>query len=198
MRSERGLRVRLLLASLFLLDGAVLRASTVVERTLAFVNKKPILLSDVLLTKTLLQLDLDQAIERTIDETLMYDEAARLLGGAPREEEIAGAVAVLKEKAGPSFSDAALVRKATAQIAIAKYIDLRLRPLVRVEETDVRRTYDEKIAGDPLAPAFALVAPSIREALERQSLDLRIEEWVTSLRRREAVRRPKAAAHASP
>ena len=45
----------------------------------------------------------------------------------------------------------------------------------------------------PLAAAFwgfSQVAESIREALERRSLDQKIEEWVASLRRREAVRRP--------
>lgn len=171
---------------------AIARAGTVVERTVAFVNRRPVLLSDVDLTRALLGLDEAEATERTIDEVLMSDEASRLVSDSVLEEEITAAIATLREKAGPQFTAAALRRKALVQLAISKYIDLRLRPLVRVEDGDVRKVFNERVAADPLAPDFALVADEIRDALERQALDQKIEEWVASLRRRDEVRRPPA------
>lgn len=167
-------------------------AGTIVERTVAFVNRRPVLLSDVELTRALLGLDEAEATERAIDEVLMSDEASRLVSDSVSDEEIAAAVGALREKAGERFTLAALRRKALVQLAIAKYIDLRLRPLVRVEDADVRKIFNEKVATDPLAPDFARVAPEIRAVLERQALDQKIEEWVASLRRRDEVRRPPA------
>lgn len=175
------------LLTLALAQGA--HAGDIVERTVAFVNTQPVLLSEVALTRALLELDESAAIERTIEEVLMYGEAVRLVSEALPEEEVSKAFATLREKAGDGFAKAALRRKAIAQLTIAKYIDLRLRPLIRIEDAEVRRTFNERLANDPLAPVFNLVAQSIRETLERRSLDQRIEEWVASLRVREAVRR---------
>jgi hypothetical protein len=168
---------------------AAAHGGEVVERTVAFVNKKPVLLSDVVLTRALLELDENEAIERSIDEVLMYEEASRLVTDPPSEEAVANAVKALVEKAGTAFSPAALHRKAQTQLTISQYIELRLRPLVRIDDDEVRRKFNERAASDPLAPAFSLVAPSIRETLERRALDEKIEEWVASLRRREGVRR---------
>jgi hypothetical protein len=164
-------------------------AGTVVERTVAFVNKKPVLLSDVQLTKTLLKIDEKIAVERTIDETLMFDEALRLITETPSEENVARAVQTLREKAGPGFTDAALRRKALAQLAISSYIELRLRPQVRVEDDAVRQAYNERVANDSQAPPYDILADAIRESLELKALDQKIEEWVASLRRGEDVRR---------
>jgi hypothetical protein len=176
-----------------LLGGAVLPARAldgkVVERTVAFVGKKPVLLSDVELTKVLLKLDDMNAAERTIDESLMSEEASRLITESPSEDSVTRAIATLREKAGKGFTDAALRRKALAQLAIAGYIALRLRPQVRVEDEAVRQAYNERVASDPLAPSFDILADAIRETLELKALDQKIEEWVASLRRREDIRR---------
>lgn len=195
MRSRRTTRILGALQGLAIMTALAstpAHAGTVVERTVAFVNRRPILLSDVEMTRALLGLEEAEALERTIDEVLMSDEASRLVSDSVSEEEIATAIGMLREKAGARFTPAALRRKALAQLAISKYIDLRLRPLVRIEDGDVRKVFNEKVAADPLAPDFALVAPEIRQLLERQSLDQKIEEWVASLRRRDEVRRPAA------
>jgi hypothetical protein len=165
-------------------------AGTLIERTLAFINKKPILYSDVMLTRELLQLEEADALERTIDESLMFDEASRLLNDSPSEDTIARAMLALQEKAGTGFTRPALRRKALVQLAISNYIDQRLRSLVRVEDAEVRRVFNEKVVNDPQPPAFSLLAPSIRELLERRDLDQRIEEWVGALRSRAEIRRP--------
>ncbi len=165
-------------------------AGTLIERTLAFINKKPILYSDVVLARALLHLEEADALERTIDESLMFDEASRLLNDSPSEDTIARAMLALQEKAGTGFTRPALRRKALVQLAISNYIDQRLRSLVRVEDAEVRRVFNEKVVNDPQPPAFSLLAPSIRELLERRDLDQRIEEWVGALRSRAEIRRP--------
>ena len=193
MRSERlflkSVPSVILIGAILFGGGVRATAGTLIERTLAFVNKKPVLLSDVELTKALLQLEEGEALERTIDESLMFEEASRLLSESPPEETTASAVFALQEKAGPGFTAKALRRKALIQLAISNYINQRLRPLVRVEDAEVRKVFSQKVLNDQEPPSFSLVAPSIRELLERRSLDQKIEEWVASLRRREEIRR---------
>lgn len=185
---------RLVLPALLLVFAAMAPAlaGTVVERTLAFVNRRPILLSEVRLTVALLGLDEKQALERTIDEVMMFDEASRLLSEAPPPENLAAAIETLRQKAGPDFPEAALRRKALVQLAIASYIDVRLRPLIRVDDAEVTKLFNERLAKEATPPSFTVASAEIREFLERRALDQRIEEWVTSLRRREEVRRPPA------
>lgn len=185
---------RLLLSASLLAFTALVPAlgGTVVERTLAFVNLRPILLSEVQLTRSLLSLDEKEGLERTIDEVMMFEEASRLLSDAPPPDNLPAAIATLREIAGPDFPEAALRRKALAQIAIASYIDLRLRPLIRVDDAEVRRIFNERLANEVPPPSFTVASVEIKELLTRQALDRRIEEWVTSLRRREEVRRPPA------
>jgi len=183
---------RLVAVATLVLLSASASAGELIERTVAFVNKRPILLSDVRLTKALLGLDDEPAVERSIEEALMFEEASRLLSGVPAEEKVATEIKNLETRSGGGFSQAALRRKALAQIAISDYIDLRLRPLVRVDDAEVRRTFGDKAKDDPKAPAFDEVEDRIRESLERRSLDRRIEEWVTSIKRRADIRRPDA------
>jgi hypothetical protein len=120
----------------------------------------------------------------------MFEEASRLLSQSVPEEAIAKAALALQGKAGLSFSETALRRKALVQLAISNYIDLRLRPLVRVEDAELRKAFNERVVNETQPEAFSLVAPAIREALERRSLDQKIEEWVVSLRQRAEIRRP--------
>ena len=167
-------------------------AGTVIERAVAFVAKKPVLLSDVELAMALLKIDEAAAIESSIDERLMFEEASRLVSETPKDELVASSVLILRQKAGDRFTQAALRRKALVQLAISSYIDQRLRPQVRVEDADVRKAFNEIVVSDPQTQAFTLVADTIRESLEQRALDQKIEEWVASLRRREEVRRVPA------
>lgn len=167
-------------------------AGTVIERAVAFVAKKPVLLSDVELAMALLKLDEAAAIESSIDERLMFEEASRLVSETPSDELVARSILVLRQKAGDRFSQAALRRKALVQLAISSYIDQRLRPQVRVEDAEVRKAFNESVVSDAQTSAFTLVADAIRESLEQRALDQKIEEWVGSLRRREDVRRVPA------
>lgn len=172
-----------------LLGAQPARAGTITERVVAFVGKTPVLLSDVALARALLKLDEKEATERAIDEVLMFEEASRLTTESIPEADIVRAISDLKERAGAGFPPAALRRKALVQLAISNYIELRLRPQIRVEDEAVRQVFNERVARDPEPPPFALVADAIRESLESKALDQKIEEWVASLRRREDIRR---------
>lgn len=189
MRSKARLSILALSLVASVLGVPSASAGTLVERTVAFVSKKPVLLSDVELTRALLKLDEKEATERAIDEVLMFEEASRLAPAAPPEEEVTRAVAALLEKTGSGFTPMALRRKALVQLAISNYIELRLRPQVRVEDETVRAVFNERIARDPQTPRFDLVADAIRESLENRALDQKIEEWIASLRLREEIRR---------
>jgi hypothetical protein len=194
MRSEsrRGDLIRSSLFLALMLVAPSARAGTLVERTVAFVNRRPILLSDVELARALLKLNPAEAIESSIDESLMFAEASRLVHDTSSDADIAQAVSVLREKAGPAFSAAALGRKASVQLAISRYIDLRLRPLVRVDEAAVRKAFNERLVNDPDPPVFSQVASALRDSLEGRALDERIEEWVSDLRMHADIRRPIA------
>ena len=194
MRSEsrRGDLIRSSLFLALMLVAPSARAGTLVERTVAFVNRRPILLSDLELARALLKLNPAEAIESSIDESLMFAEASRLVHDGSSDADIAQAVSVLREKAGPAFSAAALRRKASVQLAISRYIDLRLRPLVRVDEAAVRKAFNERLVNDPDPPVFSQVAPALRDSLEDRALDEKIEEWVSDLRMHADIRRPIA------
>lgn len=194
MRSEsrRGDLIRSSLFLALMLVAPSARAGTLVERTVAFVNRRPILLSDVELARALLKLNPAEAIESSIDESLMFAEASRLVHDTSSDADIAQAVSVLREKAGPAFSAAALGRKASVQLAISRYIDRRLRPLVRVDEAAVRKAFNERLVNDPDPPVFSQVASALRDSLEGRALDERIEEWVSDLRMHADIRRPIA------
>ena len=145
MRSKTSLRMAGLIPILLWALSAyppAASAGALVERTVAFVNKRPVLLSDVELTRTLLGIDGPEALEQTIDEVLMFEEASRLLSEPAAAETVESAVRALREKAGHGFTEAALRRKARVQLAIANYIQIRLRPLVRVDDAEVRKVFN--------------------------------------------------------
>ena len=181
---------RAVVVGLLLAGAGPALSGVLIERTLAFANKKPVLLTDVTLTRVLLGLDEADALERTIDQTLMFEEASRLLNEPFADQAVAEATQALEEKAGAGFGQAALRRKARTELAIASYIEARLKPLVRVGDDEVRQLFNERVIREPNPPVFSDVAQPIREALEAQSLDQKIEEWVASLRMRAVIRRP--------
>jgi hypothetical protein len=156
----------------------------VVERILAVVDGRPLLLSEVRVLERLRGLDRKAAVDALIEERLMFREAARLPQAVvTAEEEERGyrdLAARAPSRAGATEDD--LRRLARRQTAILKYIDFRFRPQVRVEETEVRAAYDLERAARPDTPPFETAAAGVRSRLEAALLDQRIEEWVRELR----------------
>lgn len=163
----------------------------VVERIVAVVDDRPLLLSDVRVQGAVGGLAEEAALEAAIDERLMYTEAARIPQAEVSAEEEDGALALLLETRPTLRSEVeepGLRRLLRRQIAILKYVEFRFRPQVRVSDDEVRRAWEEEQAGHPAGPALEDEQEAIRARLERRALDERVEAWVKELRARADVR----------
>jgi hypothetical protein len=140
----------------------------VVERVLAVVDARPLLLSELRLAQQVsAQQDEAAALEALIDEHLMFAEAIRLPQAALTEAEEAAALASLSARGpGEGGDEDALRRMARRQATILKYVDFRFPPQVRINVED----------------------PEEKERLEAAELDARIEAWVKELREAADVR----------
>ena len=138
----------------------------VVERVVAVVDDRPVLLSELRLAQQVLGEEAGPALEALIDEQLMFAAALRLPQAALTEAEEAAALAALAEKVRDAGDPDALARMARRQATILKYVDFRFRPQVRIDAAD----------------------PAEKARLEAAELDARIEAWVKDLRASAAVR----------
>jgi hypothetical protein len=156
----------------------------VVERILAVVDGRPLLLSEVRVVERLRGLSLHGAVDASIDERLMFREASRLPEAVvtAEEEERAYRDLAARVPGGAVAPEEELRRLARRQTSILKYIDFRFRPQVRVDEAEVRAAWDQERAARPGGEAFEDAAAGVRARLEGAELDRRIEQWVKELR----------------
>jgi hypothetical protein len=171
---------RLLLAAV--LAAASAAEPRVLERVLAVVGARPILLSEVRIVEALKGIPRKEAVEALVDEYLMAREAAQVQQSDPGAEEIEKALTQLvarwPESAGPAPADA-LKEVARRQLRIVKYIEFRFRAKALVADAAVREAYEgEEHAGE----SFEAAAPAIRARLERRRVDEEVEAWVKELR----------------
>ena len=165
-------------------------AARIVERILAVVDERPLLLSEVRAVEAVRGLGRPQALEASIDERLMLQEASRLPQAAVSDEEAGRALRALLETRPEleTIPRAELRRLIRRQAAILQYVDFRFRPQVRITEEALRAAWNEGFRGEPEGPPFEEAAPALRARLERRALDERIEDWVKRLRQRAEVR----------
>jgi hypothetical protein len=191
MRSSLALVLAVALAPAPAASPAPPATGEILERILAVVDERPLLLSDVRALSAVRGLAEGKALEAAIDERLMHVEAARLPQADVPAEEEDRALALLLET-HPALRDEVpepdLRRLLLRQLAILKYVEFRFRPQVRVSDEEVRKAWEEEQAGRPAGPALEDEQEAIRERLERQALDERIEAWVKELRARADVR----------
>jgi hypothetical protein len=186
MRS-RGARPRggarpFLLAAVLLL-GSRAAFPEVVERVLAAVDRRPIMLSEVRALVALRGFAREAAVEAAIDEHLMFREASRMpSAAASREDEALREVLAAHPGLLGRVPEAEIRRLLRRQAVILKYVDLRFLPQVRLGDEVVREAYDAEYAGRADAPPFEEAAEAVREKLVRRDLDARIEGWVKELR----------------
>ncbi len=162
-----------------------------IERIVAVVDERPLLLSDLRALGAVSGLVPGEALEKAIDERLMYAEASRLAQAEVKTEEEDRAVSALLERDPAlrrSVPEPDLRRLLHRQIAILKYVEFRFRPQVRVSDEEVRKAWELEEVGRPAGPALEDAQDAIRARLERQALDERIEAWVRELRSRADVR----------
>ncbi len=168
-------------------------APAVIERIVAVVEGRPLMLSQVRLAQRLRDLTEAAAREALIDEQLMFGEASRLpqaVVTADEEERGYQDLIARVPDAREHASEAELRAVVRRQLAILKYVEFRFRPQIRIADDAVREAYEQESAGRPPsdAPAYPERAPALRERLERRELDLRIEAWVRELRASALVR----------
>jgi hypothetical protein len=169
---------------LFFLLLAVPGGAEVRERILAVVDDRPILLTEVRVVERVLGLDTKGALEKLIDEWLMFREAARLPQAAVSVEEEEQALRGLVQSRPDlesAVAEADLRRLARRQAAILKYVNFRFRAQIRIGDDRVRQAYEDEYRGRP-APPLAEVDETLREGLTRRDLGDRIEAWVKELR----------------
>jgi hypothetical protein len=161
---------------------------TTVERIVAVVDGRPLLLSDVRAVERVRGLAEEAALEALVDERLMHREASRLPQAEVLAEEEQRATQELLERRpelGDSVSAADLRRLVGRQIAILKYVEFRFRPQLRVSDQEVRAAFEaDPSAGD----SWEAAKQGVRERLERRALDERVEAWLRELRGRADVR----------
>src|SRR5688500_13954907 len=104
-------------------------AANIVERVLAVVDARPVLLSELRLVQQVRGEGAGPALEALIDEHLMFAAALRLPQAALTDAEEAAALSALSERVPVGSGDAdALRRMARRQATILKYVDFRFRP----------------------------------------------------------------------
>ncbi len=160
-----------------------------IDRIVAVVDEKPLLLSEVRTLAAVREVGEAEALEAAIDELLMYAEASRVapVEVAPEEErEALAALARDHPSLGSSLPEIDLRRLVRRQIAILRYVEFRFRPQVQVSDEEVRTEWAQAAGA---STSFENAQPAIRARLERRALDERIEAWVKELRARADVRR---------
>ena len=160
-------------------------SADVIERVLAVVDETPVLLSETVALQRLKPLDREAALQALIDELLMLREASRLReAAATREEEQRAYESLLArlEPGAAGVDEDALRRIARRQTVILKYIELRFRPQIRVDDAELLLAYQEEYGGRPEAPPMEAVTRELSARLISRALDRRIESWVAELR----------------
>jgi hypothetical protein len=193
MRSSRaiGLALALVPAAAAGTQAPAPARTEVVERIVAVVDERPLLLSDLRTLMVVRGLAEPEALEAAIDERLMHLEAARLpQADVPPEEEdrALGLLLEARPRLAVEVPEPDLRRLLRRQLAILKYVEFRFRPQVRVSDDEVRKAWEEEQAGLPAGRALEDAQEEIRARLERRGLDERIEAWVRDLRARADVR----------
>ena len=156
----------------------------VVERILAVVDGRPLMLSEVRLVQQLRGLERAPALEALVDEQLMLREASRLAQSVVSvEDEQRAYESLLKRLPHASvLPESDLRRVVRRQAAILKYVDYRFRPQVQVADAAVQDTYEKEYGSRADAPSFEAAAPEIRRQLADRELDEKIEAWIKELR----------------
>lgn len=157
-----------------------------IEAVMASVDGRPVLLSELRAVAGVKGVSDTAAREALVDQFLMEREALRFPALAPTADAVERLAASLVVRA-PGVPLAALRRLARREALILAYVEFRFRPLVQADETELQ--------GDWLAlpeprPPFAEVHAELQQARVRRQLDVRLETWVTELRRGARIRYP--------
>jgi SurA N-terminal domain len=211
---KRLLAIITILMSVFAGTAAAQSGETI-DRIIATVNRQPLLLSDwdaSLRIEAFLQgrsvasfsnEERKAALNRLIDRELLLQQMQA--DYSPSPEEVAqkmGAVRTQMKATDDatwrellknySLAPAEVESFIRSQLQVMRFVDLRLRPTVRVDEDTIEAYYRESLVpevkktGAEPAP-LQQVRPTIREILVQQKMDGVLETWLANLRSQSEV-----------
>jgi hypothetical protein len=206
------------LALLLLLLAGIASAQEIetIDRIIATVNRTPVLQSeweDSLRYEAFLQgrppqsfteAERQASLGRLIDRVLI--EQQMQADYSPTKEEVAAKLQDIRQQLKGADSDqgwqemlrqyglteTALSRATENQLKIMRFVELRLRPTVRVDRNDIADYYNEKLVPDlkkaGVEPQpLEKVSARIRELLVQQRIELVLEDWLVNLRAQSEV-----------
>lgn len=193
-------------------------AGELIDGVVATVNRKPVLRSQwdeavrfeaFMHQKQLTDVSEQErvaALQRLIDRELLDAQMGDEKALRPSDNEVAGDVAKLREKfpaGGNNESWQALMlsyglteTEITAhlkdEVQVMNFIDVQLRPNVRIQDAEVQSYYQAKLVPDLKqsgARPMSLdeVAPRIRELLVQQHIDEMLDAWLHNLRQQSHI-----------
>jgi hypothetical protein len=178
------MRSRVLLLAL-LMAPIEARGGVLLERILAVVNGRPVLLSGVVLLERVKGLEEKKAVDAAIDERLMGEEAAQLPQAAVSkdEEDRLYEELVARLKGLPKdVTEEDMRLFVTRELTILKYVDFRFRSEARVTDADIQKAYDEEYENVKNPPDRAEAGEALRQRLEDAQVSRAVEAWVKELR----------------
>jgi len=213
-------RGKVALLFFLLLAAGASHGGDVLDRIVVVVNNEVILQSDVnaevryeavLNDKPLEQVtaaDRRDALNRLVDQTLILQQMRQAEVPPPPPEELAAEVQRIRQQLVVGASEqswaAALERygltqdefayRAGIQFEITRFIDMRFRPMVRVDRATIEEYYKDKFLpqlkakGTQPAPPLAQVESTIESVLVEQQIDQLLVAWLATLRNQGDIR----------
>ena len=210
---RRLLLLTILTFSLTLLAALPAIAGEILDGVVASVNRHPILRSDwdeavrfeaFMQQKPLAQMtssDRVRALQRLIDRELLSAQMGDANYMRPSEDVLEQDIAKLRAQipnagddttwhrllAGYGLDEVALKRHLGNEVQVMNFIDVRLRPNVRINEDDIEAYYRNQLLPDlqqngAKAVALEEVKPKIQELLTQQRIDELLDAWLHNLR----------------
>ena len=192
-------------------------AGDIIDGVAATVNRKPILRSDwdeavrfeaFMHQKRPAEVPESErvaALQRLIDRELLNEQMSDEGALRPSDKELSADITKLREQFAAQndarwnallvsyqLTEAALAAHLRDEVRVMNFIDVQLRPNVRIQDAEVRAYYDKQLVADlqqagAQPVAFTEVAPKIRELLVQQRMDEMLDAWLHNLRQQSHV-----------
>lgn len=209
-------KIALLVGSLLPGTGVLAQSGVMIDRIVATVNRQPLLESeweDTLRMEAFLQgrpvssfneADRKAALNRLIDRALLSQQMQA--DYSPSAEEVSARIQEIRAQLKGAETDQGwremlaqygltsddLSFSISTQLRVMRFVDLRLRPSIRINRNDIDSYYSERLvpelkkAGVAPQPVDQL-RPKIRELLVQQQMETVLEDWLVNLRSQSEV-----------
>ena len=208
-------------------------AGELIDGIVATVNRHPILRSEwneavrfeaFMHQKPLAQVSESEraaALQRLIDRELLAAQMEGQTALRPAQTEVTADIAKLRQNLGVADDDAkwqaleksyglteaAIATHLENEVQVMNFIDVQLRPNVRIQDAEVQAYYQSRVVPDLKQTGAKMVpleqvAPNIRELLVQRHMDEVLDAWLHNLRQQSHIQTlvplPTANAQLSP